>query len=67
MTSLHLFQNTFIFRRLRVANFVDIIKIASTFIKITLKEIKKLKSWKLYIKMKSLSVNLNITKVADFW
>ena len=44
MTSLHLFQNTFIFRRLRVANFVDIIKIASTFIKITLKEIKKLKS-----------------------
>ena len=37
MTSWTLFQNTFSLRRPRVANFADIIKIATRFIKTTLK------------------------------
>ena len=36
-----LFQNIFILRRPRVANFVDIIKIATTFIEIILKNSHK--------------------------
>ena len=41
--SLPLFQNMFILRRPRVANFADIIKIATMFIKTTFKDPKKLK------------------------
>ena len=43
MTSLPLFQTTFILRRPRVANFADIIETAAMFIKITFKNSKKLK------------------------
>ena len=42
MTSQPLFQNTFILRRPRVANFAYIIKIATMFIKTTFKDSKKL-------------------------
>ena len=41
--SLPLFQNMFILRRPRVANFADIIKIATMFIKTTFKDPEKLK------------------------
>ena len=41
MTSLTLFQKTFIFRRPSLANFADIIKIAIMFIKTTFKDSKK--------------------------
>ena len=54
MTSKPLFQNTFISRRPRVADFAENIKIRTMFIKITL-----------CIKMKSISAFLDITKVAD--
>ena len=43
MTSKPLFRNTFILRRSRVANFADMIKIASMFIKTTFKDLKKIK------------------------
>ena len=38
-----IFQSTFISRRRRVANFVDIIKIGTMFIKATFKDSKRLK------------------------
>ena len=43
MMSYPLFQNTFILRRLRVANFPDIIKISTMFIKKTFKDSNKVK------------------------
>ena len=43
MTSKPLFRNTVILRRSRVANFADMIKIASMFIKTTFKDLKKIK------------------------
>ena len=43
MTSQPFFQNTFILGRPRVANFSDIIQIATMFIKITFKESYNLK------------------------
>ena len=43
MTSKPSFQNVFILRKHRVANFVNIIKIPVTFIKLTFKDSKKLK------------------------
>ena len=43
MTSKPLFRNNFILRRSRVANFADMIKIASMFIKTTFKDLKKIK------------------------
>ena len=49
-----LLGNTFILRRPRVVNFADIIKIATTFIKVTRKDLQ------------SISVFLGITKIADF-
>ena len=52
-----LFQNTFILSRLRLANFTDIIKIATMFIK---------KIFELCIKMQFISVFLDIKKVAEF-
>ena len=42
MTSKPSFQNVFILRKHRVANFVNIIKIPVTFIKLTFKDSKKL-------------------------
>ena len=42
-TSWHLFQNTVILRRPRVASFADVIKVATTFIKTIFKDSKKLK------------------------
>ena len=42
MTTQPFFHNTFILRRSRVANFVDIIKIVTMFIKATFKDLKKL-------------------------
>ena len=41
MTSGHLFQNTFILKRSRVAIFADIIKIVTMFIKKDFKDSKK--------------------------
>ena len=41
MTPYSLFQNTFILRRPRVANFVDYIEIAIMFVKRTFKDSKK--------------------------
>ena len=43
MISKPLFQNTFILRSPRVANFADITRIATMFIKTTFKDSKKLK------------------------
>ena len=43
MTSSSLFQNTFNLRRPRVANFTDIIKMITIFIKTVFKDSKKLK------------------------
>ena len=43
------FQNTFILRRSGVANFADIIKVATMFIKTTLKDSKKSKGIRKYV------------------
>ena len=62
-----IFQNTFILRRPRVANFTDIIKITNTYIKTTFKDSKEAKkNQKFCIRMYSLFVVLDITKIADF-
>ena len=62
-----IFQNTFILRRPRVANFTDIIKITNTYIKTTFKDSKEAKkNQKFCIRMHSLFVVLDITKIADF-
>ena len=54
-------------RRPRVAKFTDIIKTTTMFFKATFKDSKKSKrNQKLCIKMHSLSVFLDITKVIDF-
>ena len=67
MTSKALFQNTFTLRRSRMISFVDMINITSVFIKATLKDSKKVKkNEKLFIKMQSISIFLDITKVAGF-
>ena len=48
-------------------SFVDIINITSVFIKATLKDSKKVKkNEKLFIKMQSISIFLDISKVAGF-
>ena len=49
MTSLSLLQNFFILTKPGVANFADIIKIATTFIKTTFKDLKKFKRIRNYI------------------
>ena len=63
-----IFQNTVnILRRPRVANFTDIIKITNTYIKTTFKDSKEAKkNQKFCIRMHSLFVVLDITKIADF-
>ena len=42
-------QNTIILRKPRLANFVDIIKIATLFIKTTCKDLKKIKGVRNYV------------------
>ena len=49
-----------------IANFADIIKIATMFIKTTFKNSKKFKKYKLCIKMQSISALCDITKTANF-
>ena len=52
----------------RVANFVEIIKIVTMFIKTNFKDSNKVrKNQKLCIKMQSTSAFLEIVKIADFW
>ena len=54
-------------RRPRVANFADINKIATIVNTKTFKDSKKtLKNWKLFVKMQSLSVFLDIAKFSEF-
>ena len=48
------------------AIFADILKFLTIFIKIIFKDSRK-RDWKLYIKMQSISVFLDIAKFADFW
>ena len=48
-----------------MVNFADIVKFATKFIETTFKDLKKVKK-KLCIKMQSISVFLDITKVTDF-
>ena len=43
ITSKHLFQRTFVLKRSTVANFADMIKIATIFIKTTFKDSNKFK------------------------
>ena len=62
-----LFQNTIILRKPGVAIFADIIKILTRFIKKIFRLKKSYKKEKLCIKMESISVFLDITKLADFW
>ena len=57
MTSCTLFQNTFILRRAAVANFADIVEIATP---------KSKNNQRLYIKTRVLSSFTNITKIGDF-
>ena len=64
MTPWTLFQNNFVLRSARVANFAEIIEIATIFIKTTFKDSKKLKE--LCVKMQSISVFPQIRKIADF-
>ena len=65
MTSQTLFHNVFILIMSRVANFVDIMKIATTLIKKHLQTQKRYQI--LFIKMKSISTYIDITKVGDLW
>ena len=69
MTPLPLFQNNFNLRRPIVASFADIIKIATMFIKVILKDSKEVErsinyvpTWNRY-----LSVSYDTAKVTDFW
>ena len=60
MTSKIFLQNAFILITPTVANFADIIKIATMFIT------KTFKSSKLFVKIQSISPFLDIPKFADF-
>ena len=61
-----MFQTTFILRRPRVANFADIIKLPTMFIKEKDKDSKKVKYLEICIKMQPIYIFLNITEIADF-
>ena len=61
------FQITFILRITREANFAEIIKTATIFNKISLKTQLNQKNQKLCIKMQSISIFPDITKVANFY
>ena len=66
MTSLPLFQITFISRRPRLANFGDIIKIATMFIKATFKDSKKVQRIRNYVLKLSIDVFLVYNKSCWF-
>ena len=59
-------KNTFILRKARVANFADIIKITTKFIKKTFKESNKVKQIRGYVLKCNLYLHFHITKVPDF-
>ena len=63
LTSQPLFQYSFNLRRARVANFADMIKIATIFTKTAFKDTKKSNESEIIIKMQSISVFLDITKL----
>ena len=60
------FLNLFL-RRLRVAIFADIIKIVTMFIKIMLKDSRKVSKIRNCLSKWNLSVFLDIRKFTDFW
>ena len=62
MTSKHLFLNVFILRRPGVANFADIIKILTMFIKKIFKDIKNAKRFRYYIPKYNLYLHFLIEK-----
>ena len=66
MTPKPLVRNIFILTRLEVANFVDVIKIVTMFIKKNLKSQKKLKELKLMYQNESVSVFSDIAKFSGF-
>ena len=66
MTRKPLVRNIFILIRPEVANFVDVIKIVTMFIKKNLKSQKKLKELKLMYQNESVSVFFDIAKFSGF-
>ena len=66
MTPKPLVRNIFILIRPEVANFVDVIKIVTMFIKKNLKSQKKLKELKLMYQNESISVFSDIAKFSGF-
>ena len=66
MTPKPLVRNIFILTRPEVANFVDVIKIVTMFIKKNLKSQKKLKELKLMYQNESVSVFSDIAKFSGF-
>ena len=66
MTRKPLVRNIFILIRPEVANFVDVIKIVTMFIKKNLKSQKKLKEIKLMYQNESVSVFSDIAKFSGF-
>ena len=65
MTSWPLFQNTFILRKPKVANFADVSKIATMFIKTALKDSNKLERIRNHL-LKWIYICISWTKVTDF-
>ena len=66
VTSSHLFQNIFILGTPGVSIFADIIKITTMFVKTVFKDSKKLEELEIMHQMQSISVFLDMTKVANF-
>ena len=66
MTPNSLVRNIFILIRPEVANFVDVIKIVTMFIKKNLKSQRKLKELKLMYQNESVSVFSDIAKFSGF-
>ena len=66
MPSQPLFQNTFILRKTRVANFADIIKNLTIFTKTTFEDSKNSKDLELCIKMQSIHAFPDILKFTNF-
>ena len=66
MTPNSLVRNIFILIRPEVANFVDVIKIVTMFIKKNLKSQKKLKELKIMYQNESVSVFSDIAKFSGF-
>ena len=57
MTSKSVFRNAFTLRKSRVANYVDVIKIAITLVETTFKDIIKVKRIKMYYPAAFISVS----------